>query len=397
MLYKFSPTGELLYAKMLVDHTDGIAPSYLSSDSINRYFYTYFKGLSFDEDDNMYLTGYVNLADCLYGLGGELHNYPVHIWWDSVHHLTINDISSAEQCSFIVKYDISGNVIWCNQLYSRGTQNPNNGFAFGNWFRNNCYDENVYVLGGAAYNNDEAAMIYFDDESNLLQRFQDEITDICFFVKYDKNTGEYVNHGIVPSANATTSLTPAIVNNRVFAMSRYQTIGYGYLLSEWRNDGTFIKADTISSNNTIEMIRSIGSVINENGYITLSITATSSVNFSNNVSANCPSGQSSAVFALYHNPEFATPYVGLPSYSKQEHTLQIWPNPVYGVLNIKKQNDPIGKVCITDMNGKILLQKIVEEKQTAINVSELPSGMYFVKTMQDGEIAVEKFIKSSNY
>ena len=403
MLYKFSPTGELLYAKMLVDHTDGIAPSYLSSDSINRYFYTYFKGLSFDEDDNMYLTGYVNLADCLYGLGGELHNYPVHIWWDSVHHLTINDISSAEQCSFIVKYDISGNVIWCNQLYSRGTQNPNNGFAFGNWFRNNCYDENVYVLGGAAYNNDEAAMIYFDDESNLLQRFQDEITDICFFVKYDKNTGEYVNHGIVPSANATTSLTPAIVNNRVFAMSRYQTIGYGYLLSEWRNDGTFIKADTISSNNTIEMIRSIGSVINENGYITLSITATSSVNFSNNVSANCPSGQSSAVFALYHNPEFTQPFVPDDSvgideyYQNREREIYLYPNPTDGQTTVCGYMYGYRSIELLDLQGRRLATLLDSPHGTdvpEIDLSPYPSGTYLVKiNFERGVSVVRKVVR----
>ena len=180
-------------------------------------------------------------------------------------------------------------------------------------------------------------------------------------------------------------------------MSKYQTSGYGYLLSEWRNDGLFIKADTISSNNIIDVDKSIGPVINEGGYLVVSFTANSSVNLGNTISANCSSIHPSAVFALYYSPEFTEPYVGLPSYSKQEHTLQIWPNPLHSVLNIKKENDPIGKICITDMNGKILLQEIVEEKQTAINVSGLPSGMYFVKTMHDGKIAVEKFIKSSNY
>ena len=103
MLYKFSPQGELLFAKTLVDSTDGIAPTYNTGDTINRYFYVYYDGMSYDEEDNMYVTGYVRLGEPMYGHGGELHDYPVHIWWDSTHCLTMNDISSANYCNFIVK------------------------------------------------------------------------------------------------------------------------------------------------------------------------------------------------------------------------------------------------------------------------------------------------------
>ena len=391
MLYKFSPSGELLFAKVLIDHTDGISPTYITGDTVNRFFYTYFKGISFDENDNMYLTGYVQLAECFEGQGGESHEYPVHIWLDSTHFLTINDISSAEFCNYIIKYDTDGEVIWCNQMYSRGGTNSQSSAR--GWWNDNVYKNNqLYIVGVGNYGLGNNAIIYFDNEENYLQRFQSIKSDIGFFVSYDAITGQYKNQGIVPAPQAVPGKLPATISNRLFAYANVD--GQSRIIAQWRTDGFHIASDTIFAQNPL----ADGSIIvNDGGYMLVNFRATTSVHFSNSISVNCPSGSSSAVFALYHNPEFATPYVGLSSYSKQEHTLQIWPNPVYGVLNIKKQNDPIGKVCITDMKGKILLQKIVEEKQTAINVSELPSGMYFVKTMQDGEIAVEKFIKSSNY
>ena len=389
MLYKFSSSGELLFAKLLIDHTDGIAPTYSTGDSINRYYYTYFKGLSFDEDDNMYLTGYVTLANCLNGHGGELNNYPAHIWWDISHCSTIQDITSANYCNFVIKYDTNGEILWNSQIFTRGNTDTE---ASAYWNRCTLCDNSLYITGTGFYKPTGNALIYFDSEDNYLQRFQNALSNIGFFVRYDKLTGQYLNHDIIPAEQAVSGYLPAIINNRIFSFSN---VNYNYrIISQWRTDGVYIGSDTISS----PMPLADGSLIaNEGGNLLVNFRANAPVCFDNNVSVNCPSSQSSAVFALYHDSEFTEPYVGLPSYSKQEHTLQIWPNPVYSVLNIKAPNSLIGEVHITDMNGKILLQKIIGEEQTAINVSGLPSGMYFVKTMHDGEISVEKFIKSSNY
>ena len=48
-----------MFAKLFVDHTEGIASSWdYIGDSINKYFSCRFTGMSYDEEDNMYLTGY---------------------------------------------------------------------------------------------------------------------------------------------------------------------------------------------------------------------------------------------------------------------------------------------------------------------------------------------------
>ncbi len=382
MLYKFSPDGNLLFAKPLVEGTDGIAPSYNICDTMNRYFYTYFEGMSFDEDDNMYVSGYVRLAQHLNGQGGESHDYPVHIWWDSTHCLTMNDISSAAYCNFIIKYNTSGNVVWCNQLYTRGTQDVDMGYARALWHRNKYYEGAVYILGSGAYNNDDEALIYFDNEGNPLSRFQDNPSGICFFAKYDKSNGFYINHGIVPTSAATSCLNPSIVNNRVFALSKFQT--NGFLLTEWVDDGFYVKSDTVSGD--ISILKTIGPEVNEYGYVIVTLTATAPTVFDSNIFADCPSENSSAVFALYHDPRFAQPFVpddtvGIDDYYRnRESDIYLYPNPTHGTTTVCGYMYGYQNIELYDLQGRKLGNLVENGSQIpTLDLSPYPAGTYLVK------------------
>lgn len=393
ILYKFSPSGELLLHKLLVDQTDGIASSYqYTGDSVNRIFNTHFEGLSFDENENMYLTGYFQLANCYYGSGGESHNYPVHIWWDSTHYVTIHDITSAEYCNFVIKCSNDGEILWSNQLHTTG-----GGGARSIWFRNVIADSYLYLLGSAGYDNE--SIIYFDDENTPLQRFQNSYSDICFFARYNAQTGEYVNHGIVPALNATSSKAPTVVSNRVLAVSKYNSSTL-YGLSMWKNDGTFIQSKTIQCQNpnAIQINHSIGACVNDNGYLLVSFLATSPIIFSNSISANCSSGLSNAVFALYHNPDFTEPYpedsTGIVSCNDSH--VAVHPNPASNILYVENEALPIEHLFILDMNGKEILRQQVFDYKSVVDVSPLPNGMYFVKTINgNGSVIINKFIKSN--
>ena len=83
MLYKFTPEWTLDFAHLLVNHADGIATPYeFTHDSINPLFRYYARGLSYDDEENMYLSGRIELVLNTASHGGNLHNYPAHIWWD---------------------------------------------------------------------------------------------------------------------------------------------------------------------------------------------------------------------------------------------------------------------------------------------------------------------------
>ena len=381
MLYKFSSEGELLFAKTIVESTDGI---FSTGDSINRQFYTYFKGLSFDENDNMYVTGYVRLGQYLNGQGGELHNYPVHIWWDSTHCLTINDISSARYGNFIIKYDTSGNIVWCNQVFTEGTQ-VTDGFAEAEWFNNIVYGGNVYVVGSAGYDRNNGAAVYFDNVDNPLNCFLEEPTNISFFVKFDAMTGQYLNQGVVPAANAFPGNTPAVLNNRVFTISRCNS-NTEYWLVMWSDDGIFIKADTINSSNSVQINKSYGLCINEDGYILASLLSTSPATFDNNISVNCSTEHSNAIFALYHDPRFAQPFVpddtvGIDDYYRnRESDIYLYPNPTHGTTTVCGYMYGYQNIELYDLQGRKLGDQVGNGSQIpTLDLSPYPAGTYLVK------------------
>ena len=399
IMYKFSSNWELDFSKLIDSHTDGIASLYpLINDSITRYYYVRFRGMSFDENDNMYLTGNVQVVDS--DPAGEQHQYPIHIWWDSTHNLTIHDISSLGGAHFIFKINTVGDLLWSNQLYTKGSSIS----ARAIWNQCDYLDGDVYILGGAAYDNDGESLVYFDNENNPLQRFQISGTDICFFAKYNNGDGEYTCHGIVPAAGATPSLKPAVVNNRVFALSSFEnSFGSGFLLSEWKNDGTFIKADTIQNVGTIQLLHSIGTVVNDKGYVVVPIQTTSPVSFCQNVSIGCPSGHSSAAFALYHNPEFAQPFVPDDSvgideyYQNREREIYLYPNPTDGHTTVCGYMYGYRSIELLDLQGRKLATLLDSPHGTSlpeIDLSPYPSGTYLVKiNFERGVSVVRKVVR----
>lgn len=72
--------------------------------------------------------------------------------------------------------------------------------------------------------------------------------------------------------------------------------------------------------------------------------------------------------------------------------VNIYPNPVEDNLNIKTSADVINKVAtIFDINGKRVLN--LKLKSTTIDVSNLTSGIYFLRLESEGKTIKRKFIK----
>lgn len=393
MFYKFTPNWELGFAKLVVQNTEGIAISWeYGRDSINPQYDIYPEWLSYDQEGNMYVSGFVKLGLSVYG--ASLHQYPVHIFFDSLHYATISDRSGTRRLNFIIKYNNAGDVVWSNQIYTVGDiSGPS--YSCAEW-KGSCIDnDHLYLLGSAAYNSGSSANIYFDNESNFLQRFVSD-GSISFFVALDKNNGQYISQGIVPAFEAMASKTPAVISNRVFATVSFNNSG-NVLLTEWRNDGLVIRNDTVNCTNS-NISYSQGVTANNNGYLLSSLISYSPVTFSNNVIANCNNQPNShAVFALYHNPEFTTPYVGITNYGDKLSDLKIWPNPANNSLNVVSDNNPIDYITIMDLNGKILMRKNVGNNNTILNVSHLPAGTYLLETVCKGEVSVNKFVKHNMY
>ena len=82
---------------------------------------------------------------------------------------------------------------------------------------------------------------------------------------------------------------------------------------------------------------------------------------------------------------------GAVSLSDSALGLQIYPNPVHGQLNLRMNNNSTGKVLvmILDERGSVVqglqLDKLEGEMNSAIDVSRLKQGVYFMEIMIGGE------------
>lgn len=73
-----------------------------------------------------------------------------------------------------------------------------------------------------------------------------------------------------------------------------------------------------------------------------------------------------------------------------EITLQmmVYPNPTSSFLNLRIENYTIEnlKYNLFDINGKEILNQKIKNSETQINMSNLPSALYFLKVIEEGKL-----------
>ena len=411
MLYKFTPNWELDFAKLMVQNTEGIATSWeLAHDSINPLYYVYPEWLSYDEEDNMYFSGFVTLGLSVFG--AHLHQYPVRIYFDSLHYATISDQSGTRRVNFIIKYNTDGDILWCNQIYTKGHSDNSEEFSRGDLYGNCYYNNALYLTGRGCSVLDENLGIFFDSTCTMRLHGPQNIskTNVGFFVRYDATSGNYINYGVVPAIEGNSSASPgpvlAVINNRVFALSLYKQFSYDPAIIQWSTDGNFISHIPYSTGQS-----KLGAVnANHNGTLLVDLVAYSPVTFSSDVVANCDNpGGSHAVFALYHNPEWTTPFVpddsvGIEDYlDRRERDIYISPNPTSGPTSVHGYMYGYQSIELYDLQGRKLAD-LVEAWQPsnastmqpipAFDLSPYPAGTYLVKiNFERGVSVVRKVVK----
>ena len=85
-----------------------------------------------------------------------------------------------------------------------------------------------------------------------------------------------------------------------------------------------------------------------------------------------------------------TTSTGIRNETELNSTITVYPNPTSAELLVST-NLKINKVCILDMSGKTI--KSAKLDMNSINVSELNSGIYFIKVITDEKVIIKKFIK----
>ncbi|MBR3493235.1 MAG: T9SS type A sorting domain-containing protein, partial [Bacteroidales bacterium] len=74
-------------------------------------------------------------------------------------------------------------------------------------------------------------------------------------------------------------------------------------------------------------------------------------------------------------------------------SLSLYPNPTHNVLNLNADLQDRTEVMILDMNGRTVKHYVVNGlNEMRLNVSDLQSGVYFIRVSNETTTALSKFI-----
>jgi len=85
--------------------------------------------------------------------------------------------------------------------------------------------------------------------------------------------------------------------------------------------------------------------------------------------------------------------VGLSSPSAIIDRLYIAPNPGKGQFEVTVNNELPKNIVVTDLTGETIFQSNTSASKIALDISERPAGIYFVKVSSNSQIRVAKIIK----
>lgn len=87
-------------------------------------------------------------------------------------------------------------------------------------------------------------------------------------------------------------------------------------------------------------------------------------------------------------------YTDVPELQNQLTQIKIYPNPTENTLYLDLINNGAKKITVSDLLGKTVLTTDCLENKLSLDVSKLPSGVYFIAVTNSAETyKIEKFIK----
>lgn len=88
-----------------------------------------------------------------------------------------------------------------------------------------------------------------------------------------------------------------------------------------------------------------------------------------------------------------SPCVGINTLIDKDNLVYVYPNPSSSELKIELANNARFDFEIIDLTGRVVLDKLVNDKTQTVNISFLPNGIYYVKVKYDDFTKIIKFIK----
>jgi hypothetical protein len=77
----------------------------------------------------------------------------------------------------------------------------------------------------------------------------------------------------------------------------------------------------------------------------------------------------------------------------EEMQIHIYPNPTSGLVYIEQLIGENTQIKVLDNLGRIVLQQNAKDKQTTIDLNQLPQGIYYINIQQDKQVSTHKVVK----
>lgn len=418
-LLKFTPDFDLIWSKQMIRDTSGTG----SEDSSLSWLYPYPTGITVDEEENMYLTGYIK------HLTSDDTSYYRELDLGSGKKLIMND-AGCDYLGFIIKYDTTGEPVWANQVFgkkkfnigntsssytttiSTSTINGDNNCVY---ISGNAFHSLTYLLNGHSVFDSTICKLYFDDSTQL--RFEPDTASGTpkasglFFAKLNKETGKYISHGVSDGVFNQRQSENSIVarNNQVIKEIMYghhlkgiDTIYYtggvtypGFAIVRWKDDGELIEVNNIPVYANSGKTRSGNTIMNDKGELFITGMFSNNISFGD-ITLN-GSSRSNAFLAKYTDTTFLHPYLSSIEDIAIENSnnLIIYPNPAYNEVNIKIRGERIIDFSLYNMNGQLIFKKDSPKAKTEkLSLFLLPKGVYLLKVKTDKNVYSRKVIRN---
>lgn len=250
MIYKFNSEGQLLWHKFLAFESEGLPADSLwyrlafgreLPSGVFAHWIMEFHGMDVDEEDNLYLTGSVDMeapskwSDEYDELS---YDYPCRIYFDSTHYIQMNNYAELQSPTFAIKLDTSGAVQWLNQphsLYNErehyqiwneviyGSITVSNGKAYLDGFAYSLFDEDTIFLGNGHWFDRNGASSHHT--TFPLFQYLDLATGQCLDYGTHYHTGWFDDDGVTPAVGMSgysTFKRHCVYNKRLYAHVEYQ-------------------------------------------------------------------------------------------------------------------------------------------------------------------------------
>lgn len=350
---KYDPNGNVLWAKA-ADGAAGGPGTGLSA---------YGKSISTDAGGNAVITGYFLNSAIIFGTYTLTHAAGIQL--------------------FVTKYDPNGNVLWAKKATGGSitgnavSTDPNNGSVFltGRFESSSSIVFDTYILSNTNTLTANIFVAKYDVSGNVLwvKALEDgESSGICTNFGGDTYVTGYYNGASMVFGTST------LTNNGAADMFvvKYDAIGdeiSAVSAGGSSNDyGWGIAAD---SDGNVFVTGNYNSPAVAFGTTTLNNTNTNT-NYHN-----------AFVGKLGLLPTGITPLTNPPT------TLLAYPNPFQDKLLINSGELRIDKLSISNLLGELILQQNNYNTSQALDLSTLPSGIYFLKVESEKEQRVAKIIK----